>query len=173
MSFLLVLSHFRPLLLIFVILLIIFTIPLGHQNPGPANYYYSCNANFSKVTMPESFHVLTKLTRCNINTSGNCWLVAIGQLFHCLRGFPVHFYRNPWKRFTPDHYKTKEGEGRERSDKQSKWNKPPLLCFSARCIIGEKVENCFFRNWDGHNIIQSVIGDKSSECKQLQPLQQD
>ena len=38
MSFLLILSHF--LFIFKVILLIIFTIILGHQNPGPGNEYY-------------------------------------------------------------------------------------------------------------------------------------
>ena len=36
--FLMISSHFRPFLLTFlIILLIIFTIFLGHQNPGPGN----------------------------------------------------------------------------------------------------------------------------------------
>ena len=41
LSFLLIVSHFRPFfLLIFVSLLIIFTIFLGHQNQGPDNKLY-------------------------------------------------------------------------------------------------------------------------------------
>ena len=37
MSFVLILSHFRPFLLIFHFI-DNFTISLGHQNPGPGNY---------------------------------------------------------------------------------------------------------------------------------------